>query len=362
MKIIFFTPHPFEDPSSRLRVYQYLEEFERKNIEFDIWSFTNEKLFKTLMMRTPISISTIVKSLFCYIKRLISIIPASKYDIAFIHRELSPFWERIPNILLKKLAKKVIYDFDDAVFTIPTQVKKSHLKFRGKGSSEFWCKNADAVIAGNKYLENYAAKFSAKTYLIPTAIDTERYSSIASVKKSKDKDDKITLGWIGTPDNFFYIKIIEDVLERLQVKYGFTFIVIGNSRGELKGCEIEKFDWSYEKELEYLSLFDIGIYPIRDDEYARGKSGYKAIQYMASGIPCIASRIEANLDIIEDGDNGFLASNPVEWEKKLQMLILKPELREKFRINGLKTVNEKYSKKDTMEKLYKIFEEIHMLG
>ena len=231
---------------------------------------------------------------------------------------------------------------------------------RGKRSPEFWCKYAKAVTAGNGFLQDYAAKYSDNVFLIPTAVDVGRYSEVAAFQRSKKSYDKITIGWIGTPDTFFYVRQLEEVLSRLNDGYNLSILIVGSDKDRFEGFDVIRYSWSYDKEIEYLSLFDIGIYPLADDEYSEGKSGYKAILYMASGIPCVASPIGVNMDIIEDGENGFLASDLDEWEKKLSLLIENSDLRDKIRNNGLKTVNERFSKSAVFGELYKVFEEIDL--
>jgi L-malate glycosyltransferase len=361
MKVLFLTPHPFSDPSSRLRVIQYEKDFEARGIQTLIKSFTDEDLFRIVVGKKTLSFISILKLIWCYIKRLVLVIISEKFDIIFIHRELSPFMNFILDFILNHKKKKIIYDIDDAVYLKPDYVNRKSSKLRSVSSASFWSKNADAVIIGNSYLEKFVRSYSDRIHIVPTAVDFEKYYQVYE-KKRKRSSFTITLGWIGTPDAIYHLQMLDKVLCRLHRRYNLKMMTIGIVGNPFKEIDTTCFDWSFDREVEYLSMIDIGLYPLQDVEYSWGKSGYKTILYMASGIPCVASNIGVNTDIVKDSDNGFLANDEEEWEKKLSMLIESRDLRNKFVQNGFKTVKEKFSKAVVFEKLCNIIEEVHEHG
>jgi glycosyltransferase involved in cell wall biosynthesis len=205
------------------------------------------------------------------------------------------------------------------------------------------------VIVPNVFLKEYASRFNKCVYIIPTPIDTGRF------KITERSSDKLTIGWIGSFTTAPYLKTVFNVMRRLSEKYDFILKIFG--AGEIiniPGVRVENYDWNLEKEVEYFQSIDIGIYPLTDTLWARGKAGFKAIQYMAVGIPVVASSIGMNKEIIQDGVSGFLVSSDQEWFDRISRLIEDSALRKKMGFAGREAVEEKYSVKINAPKYIKI--------
>ncbi len=215
---------------------------------------------------------------------------------------------------------------------------------------------SDHVIAGNAYLADYALKFNPNVSVIPTCIDTDLYQP----KVHCETQGKVTLGWTGSITTIQHFNRAEEVLLRIKEKYGpkVSFLVIGDPSFEHEGLAIKGQAWNVETETEDLLRMDIGIMPLPDDEWSKGKCGFKGLQYMGSGIPTIMSPVGVNTEIVQDGVNGLLAFGEDEWFDKLCSLIEDASLRETLGAAGRRTVEEKYSVEVNAPKRLEVFDRV----
>lgn len=349
-KILFLSPYPQGiGPSQRFRFEQYLPYISEyyDNTQKTFW---NEKAWDILFSNK----SSFVKFWFlikAFAKRKLLFFLLPKYDMIFIHREVAhigpPIFEWIIKFIYRK---KIIYDFDDAIWHLNYSEKNKIVRFfKSTWKVKYICKWADVVITGNNYLKVYAKKYNDNVIVIPTTIDTEYH------KKTKVENNKLTIGWTGTLTTMRQLQMVINILDELGKKYEFNFVVISNDKPnlELKSL-IFKF-WNKENEIKELSTFDIGIMPLPDDEWAKGKCGLKGLQYMALEIPTIMSPVGVNTEIIQDGVNGFLASTEQEWIEKISQLIEDAELRNRLGKAGRQTVVEKYSVEANKQKYLDVF-------
>ena len=199
---------------------------------------------------------------------------------------------------------------------------------------------AALVIAGNEFLANYALNFNKNVIIIPSTIDTEKYT----IKEAK-AEKEIVIGWSGSFSTIEHFETAKEALKAIKDRYNdkVVFEVIGDPNYRCDILGIIGKAWDANTEVEDLQYFDIGIMPLPDNEWTKGKCGMKGLQYMAAGIPTIMSPVGVNSKIIEDGENGFLAATTEEWINKLSLLIDSAELRKKFASNGRKEVERKYS-------------------
>ncbi len=207
---------------------------------------------------------------------------------------------------------------------------------------------SDLVIAGNQYLADYAKHHNDHVVIIPTTIDTDEY-----VNPNKTKThDTICIGWSGSITTIKHFEYALPFLKILKKKYGekISIQVIGDDSYSNPELGIKGSAWNKKSEIQELSSFDIGIMPLPDDEWAKGKCGLKGLQYMALEIPMIMSPVGVNSEIISDGMNGFLANNETEWVDKISKLIEDIELRKKIGMEARRTVVEKFSVKAQQEK------------
>lgn len=342
MKILFIVPYPTEGPSNRFRVEQYLPHLKEKGIDYSIRPFYNSSIYEVLYKKGHY----IRKALFLFfsmLRRICDVFHAGSYDVIFIHREAYPFGGYIFERLFRLFGKKLIYDFDDPIFLKkPLKIKKI-------------ISMSDYIIAGNESLKNYAFQYNKNVTILPTCIDTQIYkpSTVAAER------EKIVIGWIGTSFTAIYLDLLKDAYVALadRVKDIEFWIVGGSFRSPNLPIICKK--WTLKSEVSNLQAFDIGVMPLFDDDWARGKCGFKIIQYMAVGIPTVASRVGMNVEIIEDGKDGFLAVDKEDWIKKLSLLIEDKNLREKMGRAGREKAEALYSVKANKEKfidiLYKVY-------
>ena len=346
MRVLFIVPYPTEGPSNRFRVEQYLSELEKCGIGYIVRPFCNSGFYKTLFQRQYNLKKTLYLMLFSVL-RVMDVVRSLFFDVVFIHREAFPTKDFLFEWLFKLFGKKIIYDFDDSIFLKkPAKVKKT-------------ITISDCVITGNKFLKDYASKLNDNAVVIPTSIDTDKYKPASSQRA----DNRIVIGWIGTPTTASYLLEIKEVFKVLAEKYeNIEFRVIGAEFATEKSLPIAYEPWSLHSEVKDLQGFDIGIMPMPDNDWTKGKCAFKIIQYMAVGIPAVASPCGMNTEVISDGVNGFLPSNDKEWCDRLALLIESPELRIKLGENGRKMIEKQYSVKANTSKFIDILKNCSMKG
>jgi len=353
MTILFLTPYPNNQaPSQRFRFEQYFGVFHQNGIQIMQESFLDDATWKIFYKRGVLhkKIWGIFKGI---VRRHLVVFQLHKFDFVFIHREacfIGPAY--FEWIYSKVFRKKIIYDFDDAIWL--RDVSEANNKLAWLKRSEKTSKiisYSHYVIAGNKYLAEYAFNFSNNVIVIPTTIDTNYHSIL-----SREKSD-IVIGWTGSITTNRHFETLLPVLQKLLIKYpvNIKLRTISNKETEHGALPVNYIKWSKENEISDLSKFDIGIMPLPDDEWAQGKCGFKGLQYMALGIPTIMSPVGVNTEIIQDGKNGFLACSEDEWLDRLSMLIESKELREQIGKAGRNTVIEKYSVEANKQKYLNLF-------
>ena len=290
-----------------------------------------------------------------FVKRIGLLFTVSSYDFVFIHREAAPIGPPVFEwIMAKVFQKRIIYDFDDAIWLTDKKNEswiEKGIRWRGKVASI--TKWSYKVSAGNAYLADYAKCFNKNVVVNPTTIDTE---NVHKATKRRSSTDRIVIGWTGSHSTLKYLKEIEEVLSSIEQKFpNVFFFVIADKAPNLNLKRFEFKTWSLETEVTDLAQFDIGVMPLPDDEWAKGKCGFKALQYMAVEIPAVASPVGVNILIIKPGVNGFLATTPLEWEKSLTLLIEKESLRTEFGKKGRLMVEQHYSVESNKKNFQDLF-------
>jgi len=354
-KILFVVPFYLgRSPSQRYRIEWYIQYFEKNGYQCDFSYLLSPRTDKFFYSKryTFLKFLLIFKFFFIRIK---DVFRAKKYNLVFVQREACflgfSFFEKL-------LAKrpKLIFDFDDAIW-LPnvSDANKKWEWLKNYKKTEKIISYAHHVIAGNQYLANYAKNFTTNISIIPTTIDTDIYKI-----PKKRSNDKILIGWSGSPTTIQHFRYGEPFLKAIQKKYPnkIEFKLIGDASYYNKELNIQGIAWSKEKEVSELSDLDIGIMPLPDDKWTKGKCGLKGLQYMALEIPTIMSPVGVNTEIIQDSENGFLASSKKEWIEKLSLLIENKELRKKIGIKGRETVEQKYSVQSQKDKYLEIFNQV----
>lgn len=337
-KILFCPKYPKLGASSRLRTYQFLPLWEKQGYQVGVSSFFNEKYLTRFYSKKghhPLNV------LGCYFRRFWVLLGAWRYDVIWIEKELFPFLPSYAEWILEKSGKGYVVDYDDAVFH-NYDAHSSALVRKWMGDKIAWVmRHSELVCAGNAYLREYAVKAGAKQVVIlPTVVDLSKYS-----KKTDFSSSVVRIGWVGSPTTMKYLLSLKEVFRKLGKRYQIEVLVINAVGTQIPdlGVPARLIPWSEEAEGDLISGFDIGIMPLPDDDWERGKCAYKLIQYMACGLPVVASAVGMNNDVVQEGHNGFLARDLQEWEDGLVKLIQDLELRIRLGKNGRKLVEEKYT-------------------
>lgn len=328
MKVLFVA-RPENHPATRYRVIQYLDCLKKADVNSEVIHFPNTiigwlKLFK----KSP------------------------EFDIVlFQKKRVPPFWLK----RLKTTKVKLVYDFDDAVMFNSSRHPNSESPLRMKHFIAM-VKNCDGIIAGNSYLKSLAEPHNKQVWIIPTAVDTSKYPVKSYYQNS---DSPIILGWIGGGKSLVFLKPLENVFEKLAKQHkDIQLKIVCSEFLDSASIKIIKKQWSENDEINDILSFDIGLAPLPDDPWSRGKCATKLLQYMSAGIPSVAAAVGVHNDIIKDGINGFLASNNDEWFNKLNRLIEDKILRQKSGAAARETVEKSYSVTANAPKLLEILNSI----
>jgi glycosyltransferase involved in cell wall biosynthesis len=373
MKVLFLVPYPLDSaPSQRFRFEQYFRYLDERGIEYKAQSFLDNKAWKVLYSQGKKwqKFLSVVRGFF---RRDWQMLTIWSYDVVFIHREAAPIGPPLYELWIKLWGKKIIYDFDDAIWLPNTSDENrvvAGLKWHSKVAEI--CSWAWKVSVGNEYLADFGRRNILDQEMVvvtPTTIDMGYHKSGGSTLRPFDQAQggsgrlgprdslPLVIGWTGTHSTSAYLEGIYSALETLNKKYNFKFLVISNKQPSRQLAVDSWQEWQKETEIEDLDQIDIGIMPMPDNDWTRGKCGFKALQFMALGKPVVASPVGVNTEIIQDGVNGFLASAEEEWVEKLSRLIEDPELRERLGKAGRKTVVERYSVEANKEKFLNLFDQ-----
>ncbi|MBD0295489.1 MAG: glycosyltransferase family 4 protein, partial [Flavisolibacter sp.] len=338
--MLVICPHPVGYvPGQRLKYEQYYKTFEEHGYEVTVSPFMSESFQKIVYTK-----GNLLKKAFWtmvgYVKRVGDLFRLRKYDVVYVFLWVAPFAPPLFEKLTRKLAKKLVYDIDDLVFLNPPSSTNPLVHYlRSPRNHISLMKTADHVITCTPYLDQFVRKYNQKTTDISSTINTDVYKP----KSDYSVKDKFTIGWSGSHSTSKYLHLLDDVFLELAEEYDFKILVMGDTTFQLAGVDVEALPWQEEYEVKVISRFDVGVYPLPDEEWVLGKSGLKALQYMALGIPTIATGIGTIHRIIKDGENGFLVSSEEEWKQRIIQLISDQELREKIGKKAAKTVEQHYS-------------------
>jgi len=341
INVLALSPIPEEGAGCRFRVSQFIPYLRSVGIGVSVSSFYTPEFFR-LVYRPGHHFEKGLAFVRSTLRRLAELFTIRSYDAVLLYREAIPFGPPLIERCIAWLGVPIIYDFDDAIFL--ANVSKANQAFsflKRPGRVASIVRHSDRVMVGNEYLASFARRHNRHVSVIPTTVDTTKF-------RPRDVPSRPTgppvVGWIGSPTTFPYLEAIAGVLRDVNAQHPFILRVSGaGQRADFPGLTIEDVEWRLADEVTLFNTLDIGVYPLPDDEWSKGKCGFKAIQCMACGVPVIASAVGVNRDIIEDGVNGFLAATPDEWIDKLGRLIVDADLRQRFAIRGRETVDQRYS-------------------
>lgn len=343
MRVLVLAPYPLERaPSQRFRWEQYIEPLRERGIELQPSSFLDAQGLDVVHLHGswPAKAAALAAGIR---RRLKDALAARRYDLVIVHRESLPIGPAWFERWLIRTGVPYVFDFDDAIYLPAASEANRRLAWlKSAGKTARVIRGASLVLAGNEHLANWARCHTPRVVVIPTTIDTGAYRAVARPTHSP-----LCVGWSGSRPTIAYLRLIAPVLRNLQRERGIRIRVIGDKSYKIDGATVEALDWNAKREVEDLNQIDIGIMPMPDDEWSRGKCGLKALQYMALGIPTVLSPVGVNTEIAHDGA-AILASTEREWYEALDALIDDARMRERVGKAGRVRVDGQYSLKATL--------------
>lgn len=334
-KVALLTKYGNRAASTRQRFLQYRPYFEAVGFDFEEQPLLDnaylDKLYEGGVRDTKHVVSR-------YIDRVSWLIWRCDADIIWLHCELLPYLPGLLERLARIPRRPVVFDFDDAIFHNYDLHPRATVRAMLGNKLQTTIGTAEMVLAGNEYLADYARSNGKRVEVVPTVVDIDHYVPAPAIRSPETP----RVGWIGTPSTWAeYMVPMLPMFSTISTKLGARVTAVGASGQEKSGIDI--VPWSEETEVSRIQDMDIGVMPLADTPWARGKCGYKLIQYMACGLPVVASPVGVNRDIVEHGLNGFLAETSDEWRQAVETLICNPELRQRMGREGRKKVEQFYS-------------------
>ena len=340
MNVLLLSKYGRAGASSRLRSYQYLPFLEQNGLSIDAQPLFSDAYVHSLYTGSP---RRVAESVAGYFRRLAAGLSGRSYDVVWIEKELLPW---VPFALEKRLLPNrtgFLADYDDAVFHRYDESRFAIVRGILGRKIDRLMGAADCVTVGNRYLADRAARAGATVRILPTSVDTARY---AARRERRDKGTTV-VGWIGTPYTARYLRGIRGALARLHADGDVEYRFIGCPAGLDLGVPYTAVEWREDTEVAELQQLDCGIMPLPDSPFERGKCGYKLIQYMACGLPVVASPVGINTEIVVPAQNGILARDEADWYQALRELAAHPGERARMGEAGRTLVEERFSTRVT---------------
>ncbi|MBD8084618.1 glycosyltransferase family 4 protein [Chryseobacterium caseinilyticum] len=340
MKVLYLTKYTSAGASSRMRSFQYFPYLENSDLKISVSTFFNDRYLETLYNGNKNSM-LILKA---YLKRFFVLFTVFRYDRVVIEYEIFPYFPAWIEKFLSKLGIKYIVDYDDAIFhNYDLNANKWIKKLLGNKIDQVM-KFSSVVVAGNQYLAKRAKIAGAKKIIIiPTVIDLKEYKT-----KRDYESKKFRIGWIGSPSTYKYVENIKKGLTAFANQRDAEIVIVGAFTQHKSEPPFVFVPWQKHTETQWIRSFDVGLMPLDDTPWSRGKCSFKLIQYMAAGIPVIASPVGMNKEVVTER-NGFLANSSEEWYNSLSEYAENVSLRKKHGVEGRKIVEKKYALQVTAE-------------
>jgi glycosyltransferase involved in cell wall biosynthesis len=355
MRVLALVPGLYDiSPSQRYRIEQWEPLLRERGVEITYEPFECPELNLLLYQQGKLARKMMLVTQ-GFGRRFSAVKKAKDFDLVYILREAALLGPPVFERMVHKTGVPIVFDFDDAIFVSyrsPTNGYLSYLKFASK--TKTICQLASHVMAGNPYLADYARQFNDRVSIIPTTIDTERYK----VPPARTSNGPLVIGWTGSHSTVQHLDTLRGALKKLASEEKFRLRVIGTPVYDCPPIDVEAMRWRAKTEVDDLTPIDIGVMPLPEDKWSKGKCGAKALQFMGMGIPTVCSPVGVNSEIIQDGENGFLASTEDEWVDKLSRLLRSAELRRQIGQAGRATVEQKYSAISQAPRVYEIFKSV----
>jgi glycosyltransferase involved in cell wall biosynthesis len=355
MRLLALVPSLFDtSPGQRFRLEQWQPWLQQRGVEITYAPFEDEELHAVLYKSG--NLKEKMRMVARAFKRRISVLrTVRQYDLVYVFREASLLGPPVFERWVHRSGVPLIFDFDDAIFVPYISPANRYLSLlKQPTKTRTICRLASHVMAGNPYLAEYARRVNDRVTIIPTTIDTAKYA----LPEAKAPVGPPVIVWSGSYSTVQHLDTLRNALQRLAKQETFRLRVIGTPSYRLDGVEVEAMPWRSQTEVEDLAGGDIGIMPLPDDRWSKGKCGLKALQYMALGIPTVCSPVGVNTDIIQDGKNGMIAASEDEWINKLTQLLRSAELRSILGRAGRITVATQYSAAVQAPRVFQVLEAV----
>jgi glycosyltransferase involved in cell wall biosynthesis len=354
MRVLFFLPYSIEAAGCRYRVHQFLPYFEQHGISCELRELVDSELFRVLYKpgHALRKAAGFAKGAIARIRDLRGI---ADYDVIFVYRECFPFGPALLESLIRRSGKPIVYDFDDAIYLPSGDAFKDFVRRPEK--TNVISQLANEVIVCNENLRQLCLAYNPNVTVVPTAVDTEHLFVPRTYREPLPPANgrPVRLGWIGSHSTAWYLRRLEGVLQRVAQRYPIEVLVVGAGQElSIPGVRVINEPWGMHSEVEHFRSLDIGLYPLEDGLWERGKPSFKTIQYMAVGVPAVVSRVGSALGVVRDNENGFLATTDDEWVEKLSRLIEEPELRQRIARAGRLTAERDFSITSNAPKLLQV--------
>ena len=343
VKVLALTKYGRLGASSRMRFLQYLPWLQKNELQVTVQPLLSDDLLHARYKNDGYGLSLV----FAYASRLRALMARAQFDVVWIEKEALPWW---PVWLELALLRGVPYvlEYDDAIFHNYDQHTHPWVRHVFGQRLDNLMAQASLVVGGNSYLAQRARDAGAPwAEVVPTVIDLARYPyppqmAAAATTALPNADGLPRIVWIGSPSTVQYLQLLREPLRQLAMEQPFVLRVIGGGAVDLPGVQVEVVPWTEATEAENISACQVGVMPLLDSLWERGKCGYKLIQYMACGLPVVASNVGVNPEIVRDGESGYLASEAEDWVTALGKLLRSPPLRGQLGAAGRRRVEEEY--------------------
>jgi L-malate glycosyltransferase len=334
-------------PSQRLKYEQYFTSWEQHGFAITVAPFMSLALQKVIYKK-GLYFKKAMGMLSAYYRRLKLLKDIKKYDIVYIHLYVTPMGPALFESLVCNRAKKIIFDIDDLVFLKNEKAEPWYaLLLKGRRKPLYLMQKAHHVITCTPYLDEFVRKYNTNTTDISSTINTETYIPV----NTYSNDKKLVIGWSGSHSTVRMLETILPVFAKLKEIVDYKLLVMGTTNFKIEGIDVECVEWSEENEIPTLQRMDIGLYPLPFEDWIKGKSGLKALQYMALGLPVVATNIGYTDRVVLEDETGFLVTSHEQWVEKLAYLAKNETERKKMGINGRQRVEKHFSIKAN-EKAY----------
>jgi len=326
-------------PSQRYRIEQWLPGLTKRGISVELLPFASRELM-SLLHKPGRPLAKAALGAEAMLRRIKAVTSARSYDVVLIHRAACLAGPALLERAIAIMGAPVIFDFDDAIYLLHTTSANRSLgwlKFPGKTAAI--CKLSNQVVVGNSFLADYARQYNPSVTVVPTSVDTQRYRPVSRPRSN----GHIVVGWMGSSTSQTHLEMFGPVLKEITREKHIELRVVSDRTPDLPGVKLNWRPWSAATEAAELADFDIGIMPMPDDQWSRGKCSLKALLYMATGVPAVCSAVGANREIIRHGENGLLASSTDEWVGGISSLATDRHLRAQLGAAGRQTVEDNYS-------------------